>query len=186
MSTFELILIALALSMDAFAVSVAKGLALRRIDFSHLLSVGLWFGGFQALMPVAGYFLGSTFAAYFTNIDHWIAFVLLGSVGINMIREAWGKGDSCDSKADFSTLNMFLLAIATSIDALIVGVSFAFWEVDIFYSAAIIGVITALLSIIGLHIGHLFGCRHRSKAEFFGGVVLVLLGLKPLVEHFFL
>ena len=184
MSTFELILIALALSMDAFAVSIANGLALRHISISHRLSVGLWFGGFQALMPVAGYFLGSTFANYFTNIDHWIAFVLLSSVGINMIREAWGKGDSCDAKADFSTLNMLLLAVATSIDALIVGVSFAFWEVDIFYSATLIGIVTALLSIAGLHIGQLFGCRHRSKAEIFGGVVLVLLGIKPLVEHF--
>lgn len=182
MSNLELILIAIALSMDAFAVSIAKGLTLQRIDASHSARVAFWFGGFQALMPIAGYFLGTTIAHH---IGDWVAFVLLESIGINMIREAWGKGDSCEPKADFSTLNMFLLAVATSIDALIIGVSFALLDVDIFYSATIIGVITAVLSIVALHIGHIFGCRFRSKAEILGGVVLIALGLKPLAEYIF-
>lgn len=183
MSIAELILIAIALSMDAFAVSIAKGLSVQRITLRHSSSVALWFGGFQALMPIVGYFLGATFAHH---VGDWIAFVLLETIGINMIIEAWSKGDSCETKTDFSILNMFLLAVATSIDALIVGVSFAFLDVDIFYSVSVIGVITACLSIAGLHIGHIFGCRFRSKAEIFGGVVLVLLGIKPLVEHFYL
>lgn len=186
MSLVELILIAVALSMDAFAVSISKGLAVRRIQLSHSVSVAIWFGGFQALMPLVGYLLGVSFAHLVHHVDHWIAFVLLAIIGVNMIREAWGSGDSCENvKADFSVVNMLLLAVATSIDALAVGVSFAFLGVDILYSITVIGIVTALFSVLGLRIGQMFGCRYKSKAEIFGGVVLVLLGVKILVEHLY-
>ena len=171
--------------MDAFAVSIGKGLSVRRIEPRHTMSVGLWFGGFQALMPLIGYFLGVSFASLVQNIDHWIAFILLGIIGVNMIREATAKEECECEKAtsDFSSRKMLLLAIATSIDALAVGVSFAFLGVNIWQAVVMIGVITMILSMIGLRIGNIFGCRYKSKAELFGGCVLLLMGCKILIEH---
>lgn len=171
--------------MDAFAVSIGKGLSVQRIEPRHTMSVGLWFGGFQALMPLVGYFLGVSFASFVQNIDHWIAFILLGIIGVNMIREA-ASNDECechDSNSDFSFRKMLLLAIATSIDALAVGVSFAFLGVNIWQAVVMIGVITMIISMIGLRIGNIFGCRYKSKAEIFGGCILLLMGCKILIEH---
>ena len=185
MELITLIVIAIGLAMDAFAVSIGKGLSVRRIEPRHTMSVGLWFGGFQALMPLVGYFLGVSFASLVQNIDHWIAFILLGIIGVNMIREATAK-DECECEkatSDFSSRKMLLLAIATSIDALAVGVSFAFLGVNIWQAVVMIGVITMILSMIGLRIGNIFGCRYKSKAELFGGCVLLLMGCKILIEH---
>ena len=179
------ILLGAGLAMDAFAVSIGKGLSVQRIEPRHTMSVGLWFGGFQALMPLIGYFLGVSFASLVQNIDHWIAFVLLGIIGVNMIREA-ASNDECechDSNSDFSFRKMLLLAIATSIDALAVGVSFAFLGVNIWQAVVMIGVITMIISMIGLRIGNIFGCRYKSKAEIFGGCILLLMGCKILIEH---
>ena len=186
MQLVELLLIATALSMDAFAVSIGKGLALPRISYTHSMQVGIWFGGFQALMPIVGYMLGASFAHLVSHIDHWIAFTLLGIIGLNMIREALNNNGSCEhNHPDFSIVNMFLLAVATSIDALVVGVSFAFLRVDLLYSSVVIGSVTAILSITGLYIGNLFGCRYRSKAELLGGAVLIFIGTKILIEHLY-
>ena len=185
MELATLIIIAVGLAMDAFAVSIGKGLSVRRIEPYHTISVGLWFGGFQALMPLAGYYLGVSFATMVQSIDHWIAFVLLGVIGLNMIREAASK-DECechDSNSDFSPRKMLFLAIATSIDALAVGVSFAFLNVSIWRAVVLIGVITMILSMLGLRIGNVFGCRYKTKAELFGGCVLIVMGCKILVEH---
>lgn len=187
MELATLIIIAVGLAMDAFAVSIGKGLSVRRIKPQHTISVGLWFGGFQALMPLAGYYLGVSFASFVQNIDHWIAFVLLGIIGVNMIREAVSK-DECEcecegSNTDFSSRNMLLLAIATSIDALAIGVSFAFLGANIWKAVVWIGLITMILSMIGLRIGNMFGCRYKTKAELFGGCVLIMMGCKILVEH---
>lgn len=170
------------MAMDAFAVSIGKGLSLRSIKWRHVLSVGLWFGGFQALMPLIGYLLGTSFAEVVSDFDHWVAFFLLGIIGFNMIRDSFSKDD--DKHDDnFSFKVMLMLAIATSIDALAVGVSFAFLHVEILKAITSIGVITAILSAIGLKIGNVFGMRYKSKAEFTGGIVLVLMGVKILVEH---
>lgn len=183
MSVIELLLIALGLSMDAFAVSVGKGLSVQKIRPRHSLSVGVWFGGFQALMPLIGYFLGVSFASLVESFDHWIAFVLLGIIGFNMIREAMSN-DECEvTQPDFSARSMLMMAVATSIDALAVGVSFAFLHIDIWSAAAIIGVTTFILSIVGLRIGNIFGCRYKSKAEFAGGAILMIMGVKIVVEH---
>ena len=183
MGITELLLIGVGLSMDAFAVSIGKGLSVQRITPRHYLSVGLWFGGFQALMPIVGYFLGISFASLVENFDHWIAFVLLGIIGINMIRESRDIDEDCNACPDFSIRSMFMLAIATSIDALAIGISFAFLQVKIWSSASIIGITTFILSMIGLRIGNIFGCRYKSKAEFAGGVVLIIIGIKILAEH---
>ena len=185
MGISALILIAIGLAMDAFAVSIGKGLSVRKIEPRHTMSVGLWFGGFQALMPLAGYMLGVSFSSLVQNVDHWIAFSLLGLIGVNMIREALG-GDECECEcvdADFSFRKMLLLAIATSIDALAVGVSFAFLGVNIWTAVALIGLITMVISMAGLRIGNIFGCRYKSKAEIVGGVVLLAMGCKILIEH---
>ena len=185
MSLIEIFIIAIGLSMDAFAVSIGKGLSVTKTQLIHYLKVGLWFGGFQALMPLVGYFLGVSFASLVQNIDHWIAFILLGIIGVNMIREA-ASNDECechDSNSDFSFHKMLLLAIATSIDALAVGVSFAFLGVNIWQAVVMIGVITMIISMIGLRIGNIFGCRYKSKAEIFGGCILLLMGCKILIEH---
>ena len=182
MGISELLLIGICLSMDAFAVSIGKGLSTKYLKPRHYLSVGTWFGGFQGLMPIAGYLLGVSFASLVENFDHWIAFVLLGIIGFNMIREAL-HGDDCETCPDFSAKAMLMLAIATSIDALAIGVSFAFLQVDILPAASIIGVTTFILSMIGLRIGNIFGCRYKSKAEFAGGVVLIIIGIKILAEH---
>lgn len=179
----ELLLIAIGLSMDAFAVSIGKGLSVQRIKLRHSLSVGVWFGGFQALMPIAGYFLGVSFASMVENIDHWIAFVLLGLIGFNMIREALHSDECEEHNPDFSIRSMFVLAVATSIDALAIGISFAFLQVKIWSAASIIGITTFILSIVGLRIGNIFGCRYKSKAEIVGGAVLIIIGTKILIEH---
>lgn len=182
MRLWELFLIAVGLSMDAFAVSVCKGLSVKKLRLNHVLLVGLYFGVFQGLMPLLGYFLGSQFQSYIVNFDHWIAFVLLAVIGISMIREACSKEEeSCNDSFDVKT--MVLLAVATSIDALAVGVTFAFLQVHIIPAVCFIGVITFLFSAIGIKIGNVFGVKYKSKAELFGGVVLILIGLKILLEH---
>ena len=182
MSILELIVIAVGVSMDAFAVSVCKGLSVRVLRPRYALSVALWFGGFQALMPLVGYFVGISFADYVTAFDHWIAFVLLAFIGANMIKESF-ETDSCDMDSDLSFKVMFAMAVATSIDALAVGISFAFLKMNIWTSILIIGVTTAAFSGAGICIGNLFGCRYKSKAEFAGGAILVIIGLKILIEH---
>ena len=168
--------------MDAFAVSICKGLSVQKVRPKHVALTGLWFGGFQALMPVIGYFLGSTFAGFVSSVDHWIAFLLLGIIGGNMIKESSSKEDECCSP-DFSVRTMFAMAVATSIDALAIGVSFAFLEVNIWEAVFLIGITTALFSGAGVFIGNIFGSRYKSKAEFVGGFILVAMGLKILLEH---
>ena len=174
-------LIACGLSMDAFAVSVCKGLSVRKASLSQSLVTGLWFGGFQAGMPLIGYLLGVSFSSLITNVDHWIAFILLAIIGGNMIRESFSPEETCDGS--FSVKTMLPLAVATSIDALAVGITFAFLQVSIVPAVSFIGVITFLLSAAGLKIGNVFGSRWRSKAEFLGGLVLILMGAKILLEH---
>lgn len=180
MSILELFILAVGLSMDAFAVSVCKGLSLGKIKPKHMCIAGAWFGGFQALMPLIGYFLGSFFAEMIEKYDHWVVFVLLAFIGGNMIKESFGKDEKVDSSMDVKS--MLLLAIATSIDALAVGVTFAFLQVQIVPAVSFIGVITFIFSAVGVKIGSLFGTKYKSKAELFGGIVLVLIGIKILIE----
>ena len=181
MSLLELFLIAVGLSMDAFAVSICKGLSLSKTNVKHMCIAGLWFGGFQALMPAIGYFCGSFFADFVTSVSHWIAFALLASIGGNMLKESFDRDEeNCDSSMSAKT--MFLLAVATSIDALAVGVSFAFMHVDIVWAVLFIGTITFILSAVGIKVGSIFGSKYKSKAEFAGGVVLVIIGMKILLE----
>lgn len=180
MSILDLFILAVGLSMDAFAVSVCKGLSLGKIKPKHMCIAGAWFGGFQALMPLIGYFLGSFFAEMIEKYDHWVAFVLLAIIGGNMIKESFGKDEKVDSSMDVKS--MLLLAIATSIDALAVGVTFAFLQVQIVPAMSFIGVITFIFSAVGVKIGSLFGTKYKSKAELFGGIVLVLIGIKILLE----
>ena len=182
MGIVEILIIAVGVSMDAFAVSVCKGLSVQRVKPRYPLLVALWFGGFQALMPLLGYFLGVSFEDFVSNVDHWIAFILLGIIGGNMIKESFEK-ESCDIEADFSVKAMFPLAIATSIDALAIGVSMAFLRVNIWAAILLIGVTTGLFSFVGVYIGKFFGCRYKSKAEFVGGFILLAMGLKILLEH---
>ena len=192
MGIVELFLLALGLSMDAFAVSVCKGLATKRLKLKHAVTCGVWFGGFQGLMPFIGYILGTSFASYITNIAPWIAFILLSSIGANMIKESLGKEDE-ETSESFDLRTMFLMAVATSIDALAVGITFACVPVKLIAASAlintliavvIIGVVTFALSCIGVKIGNVFGSKYKSKAEFAGGAILILLGLKILLEHF--
>lgn len=178
----ELFLIAVGLSMDAFAVSVCKGLSVQKLEPKHVLMAGLWFGGFQALMPAIGYLLGHQFEHLIVSIDHWIAFALLLFIGGNMIKEALGDDDE-ELDDDFSVKAMFLLAVATSIDALAMGVTFAFLRVNILAAVLFIGCITFLCSAAGVKIGNVFGMRFKSKAELAGGVILILMGCKILLEH---
>lgn len=182
MSIFELFLLAVGLSMDAFAVSVCKGLAVKKLHIKHALTAGLYFGGFQALMPIIGYFAGSLFSDAIKKYDHWIAFILLALIGGNMIKESLSKDDE-NVNDSFNFTTMLMLAVATSIDALAVGVSFAFLQVNIIYAASFIGGITFLLSAIGIKIGNIFGMRYKSKAEFAGGLILIVIGLKVLLQH---
>lgn len=186
MGLLELFLIAVGLSMDAFAVSVCKGLAMKRCTWRKACLAGVYFGGFQALMPLAGYILGVQFKDIITSIDHWIAFILLGIIGANMIKEALEKEEECgcDTPDDsWDVRTMLGLAVATSIDALAVGVTFAFLQVDIVPAVSFIGVITFTLSVAGVKIGNVFGTRYKAKAELAGGIILVLMGLKILLEH---
>ena len=182
MDIFELLLIAVGLSMDAFAVSICKGLSVQRLKPRHYLLTGAWFGGFQALMPSIGFLLGSAFDQYINAFDHWIAFVLLSLIGGNMIREALSREEE-DCDPSLAPAAMLLLAVATSIDALAVGVTFAFLQVELIPAVTLIGVCTFLLSAAGVKIGHLFGVKYKSRAELLGGAVLVLIGLKILLEH---
>ena len=183
----ELFLLGVGLSMDAFAVSVCKGLGMRKLDKKQALIIGLYFGGFQALMPLIGWLLGSQFQQYITSIDHWIAFILLGFIGGKMMVEAvreWNEEETVEvMDAPIDHKNMFVLAVATSIDALAVGITFAFLNTPIIEAITIIGITTMVLSIIGVIVGNFFGSRYKSKAEFIGGLFLVLLGLKILLEH---
>lgn len=182
MSLLTLFVTAVGLSMDAFAVAICKGLAMKKLSWKNTLIIGLWFGGFQALMPTVGYLLGTRFEHYVTSIDHWIAFVLLALIGANMIREALSKEEENASDAvDVKT--MFLLAVATSIDALAVGVTYAFLQVRIVPAVSFIGLTTFVLSIVGVKIGNVFGLRYKAKAEIAGGVILLLMGTKILLEH---
>lgn len=180
MGIFELFVLAVGLSMDAFAVSVCKGLSLGKIKGKHMCIAGAWFGGFQALMPLIGYFFGRFFTDAITQYAHWIAFVLLVLIGGNMIKESFGEEEDVD--ASMSVKSMFLLAVATSIDALAVGVTFAFLKVAIIPAISFIGVVTFICSAIGVKIGSIFGSKYKSKAELCGGIVLVLIGLKILLE----
>ena len=186
----ELLLLAVGVSMDAFAVSVCKGLAMKKVTLKAEMTCGLWFGGFQALMPTIGFFLGTLFADAIEAIDHWVAFVLLAIIGFNMLKEAFDKEDGCecgcgcDGNADMSAKTMFVMAVATSIDALAVGISLAMaGNVNIWLAAAFIGVCTCSLSALGVKIGNVFGCRYEKKAQLAGGAILILLGLKILLEH---
>lgn len=183
----ELFLLGIGLAMDAFAVSVCKGLGMRRLNKKQALIIGLYFGGFQALMPLVGWLLGSQFQKYITRIDHWIAFILLGFIGGKMMIEAireWNEEETVDViDAPLDHKNMLVLAVATSIDALAVGITFAFLGTPIIEAITIIGITTMVISIIGVVVGNFFGSRYKSKAEFIGGLILVLLGLKILLEH---
>ena len=181
MDVWELMLIAVGLSMDAFAVSVCKGLSVKELRPKHMLLVGLYFGGFQALMPVLGWLLGYRFEAMITSVDHWVAFVLLVLIGGNMLRESFSEDEELND--DFGVKTMLLLALATSIDALAVGITFAFLSVRILPAAGAIGVTTFLLSIVGIWIGRAFGAKYKARAERVGGVILILIGLKILLEH---
>ena len=172
---FELFLIGIGLSMDAFAVSICKGLSMQKIDKKYTLCIGLFFGGFQALMPLTGYLLGSRFSGYIERFDHWIAFVLLALIGFNMIKES--------REAGVNFKELLILAVATSIDALAVGVTFAFLQVNIVPAITIIGCTTFVISIAGVYVGNVFGSRYKSRAELTGGVILILIGLKILLEH---
>ena len=182
MTIFELIVIAVGLSMDAFAVSICKGLSVRRLRPRHNIICGVYFGGFQALMPVAGWLLGRQFESLIKSIDHWIAFALLVLIGANMIREAV-KNEEENLNDSFSPKTMLPLAVATSIDALAVGVTFAFLAVRILPAALLIGLTTFVLSALGIKIGHVFGLRWKAWAERIGGIILVLMGVKILLEH---
>ena len=181
MGLLELFLIAVGLSMDAFAVSVCKGLSLGRIKYKHMAVAGLWFGGFQAIMPAIGYYFGSFFTEFINAYAHWIAFGLLALIGGNMIKESLQKEEE-EMSSSMAPKTMFLLAIATSIDALAVGVSFAFMQVKIFWAVLFIGCITFMLSAIGVKVGSVFGTKYKSKAELAGGLVLIVIGLKILIE----
>lgn len=183
MSILEILLLGIGLSMDAFAVSICKGLSTKKLQFKHYLIVGAWFGGFQALMPTIGYFLGSTFEQYITAFDHWVAFVLLAAIGANMIKESFFREES-ETSASFAFKTMLLMALATSIDALAVGITFALLpDVNVPLAVCLIGITTFLCSAAGLRVGNLFGLRYKAKAELAGGIILILIGLKILLEH---
>ncbi len=185
MGIIELLLLAVGLSMDAFAVSICKGLSMQKADKRAQFTCGAWFGGFQALMPLIGFFLGSIFADAIEKFDHWVAFGLLALIGINMLKEAFEKGCDCEHHdADLSVKTMFVMAVATSIDALAVGISLAMaGDVNIIAAVLLIGVITFALSALGVKIGNVFGSRFEKKAQAAGGIILILLGLKILLEH---
>ena len=183
MGVIELLALALGLSMDAFAVSICKGLSVPKLQAKHCLICGVYFGGFQALMPLIGWALGIRFQSMITNID-WIAFVLLAVIGANMIKESFSKEEECPD-ASFGFKTMLTLAVATSIDALAVGVTFAFLDVSIVPAVLLIGATTFVCSAVGVKIGNVFGNRFQSKAEFLGGLVLIAIGLKILIEHLF-
>lgn len=183
----ELLLLGVGLAMDAFAVSICKGLGMTKLNKQQAVVIGLYFGGFQALMPLVGWILGSQFKQYITSIDHWIAFILLGFIGGKMAYEAimgWNEADAIEANdAPLNHKEMVVLAIATSIDALAVGITFAFLSTPIAPAVAIIGVVTFVISVIGVAVGNYFGSKYKAKAELIGGLILIALGLKILLEH---
>lgn len=182
MGILELILLSMGLGMDAFAVSICKGISMKKMDWKKAIIIGLYFGGFQALMPVIGYLLGHSFESLITNIDHWVAFILLGVIGVKMIKDSFkDESENCNDNVSFKT--MFVLAVATSIDALAVGITFAFLNVNLMLAISLIGGITFGLALIGTKIGNRFGDTYERKAEVVGGCILILLGLKILLEH---
>lgn len=182
MSFGAIFILAVGLAMDAFAVAVCKGLALKKISVGKALLVGAWFGGFQALMPFVGYLLGTGFEDKIKAVDHWIAFILLGLIGCNMIREAC-SGEEEEADGCLDVRSMLLLAVATSIDALAVGITFAFLRVNIVMAMSAIGVVTLVISAAGVYIGHMFGAKYKAKAELAGGIILILIGLRILLAH---
>ena len=182
MEIFEIILIGLGLGMDAFAVAICKGLAMKKMNWNKAIVIGIYFGFFQAIMPGVGYLLGMNFQNVIISIDHWIAFFLLGSIGINMIKEAYSREkNDFDDCIDIKI--MIILAVATSIDALAIGVTFAFLQVNIVLSIVLIGLIAFFLSVIGVRLGNLFGNKFKIQAEIFGGIILIFMGVKILIEH---
>ena len=185
MGIFELLLIGVGLSMDAFAAAVCKGLSMRKIHYGRAAVIGGFFGGFQAAMPLIGWFLGKQFQSYITNFDHWVAFLLLAFIGIKMIVEAVRSGPDAPAVQEdrLQIRELVILALATSIDALAVGITFAFLQINIWAAISIIGITTFILSFLGVMVGNRFGARYKQKAEIAGGVILVLIGLKILLEH---
>lgn len=184
MSFIEIIILSIGLAMDAFAVSICKGLGMKKVTVKNELIVGGYFGIFQAIMPLIGYFIGVRFQEKITAIDHWIAFILLSIIGVNMIRESLGDDeDDEENESDLGFKTMIVLAIATSIDALAVGITLAFLKVNIITSAITIGILTMAISIIGVRIGNVFGTKYKSKAELAGGIILICIGLKILLQH---
>jgi putative Mn2+ efflux pump MntP len=179
----EILILAVGVSMDAFAVSICKGLSVCKVRPRHASLAAAWFGGFQALMPLIGYFAGVAFADIVSSVDHWIAFVLLGIIGGKMVKESFEKDECCCTDPDFSFRTMLAMAVATSIDALAVGVSLAFLKANIWSAVLIIGLTTGAFSAAGIYIGNIFGNRYKSKAEFAGGLILILIGAKILCEH---
>ena len=183
----ELLLLAVGVSMDAFAVSICKGLAMKKATLKASMTCGIWFGGFQVLMPTIGFFLGTLFADAIQAFDHWVAFVLLAIIGINMLKEAFEQSecDCCDvNGVDLSVKTMFVMAVATSIDALAVGISLAMaGNVNIWLAAAFIGICTFSFSAVGVKIGNVFGARFEKKAQLAGGAILIFIGLNILLEH---
>lgn len=179
----EILILAVGVSMDAFAVSICKGLSVCKVRPRHASLAAAWFGGFQALMPLIGYFAGVAFADIVSSVDHWIAFVLLGIIGGKMVKESFEKDECCCTDPDFSFRTMLAMAVATSIDALAVGVSLAFLKVNIWSAVLIIGLMTGAFSAAGIYIGNIFGNRYKSKAEFAGGLILILIGTKILIDH---
>ena len=180
MGWIELLLTAVGLSMDAFAVSVCKGLGMRKMRYDQAFVIGLYFGVFQAIMPLLGWLLGTSFSRYIQAFDHWIAFILLAIIGVSMIKESFGDKEEVDASMDVKS--MFLLAVATSIDALMVGVTFAFLNVAIVPAVLFIGATTFVCSAVGVKIGSIFGMRYKSRAELCGGIILILIGLKIVLE----
>lgn len=182
MGILEISLLGVGLAMDAFAVSICKGLSMKKMNWKNAIIIALYFGIFQALMPMIGYFFGTTFESFVTTFDHWIAFILLALIGGNMIKESFDNEDEKkNDKVDFKT--MIVLALATSIDALALGITFAFFDVNLLLAVAIIGIITFIISIFGVKIGNKFGDKYQNKAELIGGIILVILGIKILLEH---
>ena len=182
MTFFDVYLIGIGLSMDAFAASICQGLKMRKVDYGKTLLIGLFFGGFQAIMPFIGWALGLRFQRHIVNYDHWVAFILLAIIGAKMIYDSYHPED--DDKLNFSVSEIFVLAIATSIDALAIGVAFAMLsDINIYFSISVIGLLTFILSVIGVFIGNKFGAAYKNKAEFTGGIILIIIGLKILLEH---
>lgn len=182
MGIFEIFILGIGLAMDAFAVSICKGLSMKKMNWKKAIIIALYFGVFQAIMPAVGFFLGSTFENFVVSIDHWIAFILLLFIGGNMIKESFSKEDeNKNDSIDFKS--MVVLAVATSIDALAVGITFAFFYVNIVVAISIIGIVTFIISLFGVKIGNKFGDKYENKAQFIGGLILILLGIKILLEH---